>query len=154
MFVGINPPHRIKSISMSSFSSDEVEMLRSRGNAWCAAVWLGNYNKNSNPVDLKDNEKIKEFIVAKVKLLMFRVLWFVIFSCQYEKKRYYVDPAQANLSGIKQQLTGGSTGSADSHGSHKLQSSSLIGEREKIVGKLFLKLLDPLELCRTFHRAL
>ena len=48
-------------------------------------------------------------------------------SCQYEKKRYYVDPAQANLSGIKQQLTGGSTGSADSHGSHKLHSSSLIG---------------------------
>ena len=78
----------------------------------------------------------------------------MIFSCQYEKKRYYVDPAQANLSGIKQQLTGGSTGSADSHGSHKLQSSSLIGEREKIVGKLFLKLLDPLELCRTFYRAL
>ena len=117
-------------------------------------MWLGNYNKNSNPVDLKDNEKIKEFIVAKVRLLLIRVLWIVIFLCQYEKKRYYVDPAQANLSGIKQQLTGGSTGSADSHGSHKLQSSSLIGEREKKVGKLFLKLLDPLELCRTFYRAL
>ena len=36
------------------------------GNAWCAAVWLGNYNKNSNPVDFKDDEKVKEFIVAKV----------------------------------------------------------------------------------------
>ena len=47
---------------------------------------------------------------------------------QYEKKRYYVDPAQANLSSIKQQLTGGSTGSADSHGSHKLHSSALIGD--------------------------
>jgi len=110
MLRGINPPHRIKSISMSSFTSDEVEMVRSRGNAWCAAVWLGNYNKNSNPVDFKDDEKVKEFIVAK-----------------YEKKRYYVDPSQANLSSIKQQLTGGSTGSADSHGSHKLHSSSLIG---------------------------
>lgn len=110
MLRGINPPHRIKSISMSSFTSDEVEMVRSRGNAWCAAVWLGNYNKNANPVDFKDDEKVKEFIVAK-----------------YEKKRYYVDPSQANLSSIKQQLTGGSTGSADSHGSHKLHSSSLIG---------------------------
>ena len=107
-------------------------------------MWLGNYNKNSNPVDLKDNEKIKEFIVAKVRLLLFKVLWIVIFLCQYEKKRYYVDPAQANLSGIKQQLTGGSTGSADSHNSHKLQSSSLIGERERKAGKLFLKPLDPL----------
>ena len=72
---------------MSSFTSDEVEMVRSRGcfcllqmsqilksisifagNAWCAAVWLGNYNKNSNPVDFKDDEKVKEFIVAKVTL--------------------------------------------------------------------------------------
>ena len=44
------------------------------GNAWCAAVWLGNYNKNSNPVDLKDDEKIKEFIVAKVIVLMIRDL--------------------------------------------------------------------------------
>ena len=99
----------------------------------------------------------------------------MIFLCQYEKKRYYVDPAQANLSGIKQQLTGGSTGSADSHGSHKLQSSSLIGESEKplatstscevklpklfvkppmVSSKLSLKLLDLLEPCRTLYRAL
>ena len=100
------------------------------GNAWCAAVWLGNYNKNSNPVDFKDDEKVKEFIVAKV-YVNWSMIMFVNctpdISCQYEKKRYYVDPAQANLSGIKQQLTGGSTGSADSHGSHKLHSSSLIG---------------------------
>ena len=31
---GINPPHRIKSISMSSFTSEEVEMMRSRGDQW------------------------------------------------------------------------------------------------------------------------
>lgn len=96
---------------MSSFTHDEVEMMRNKGNAWCAAVWLGNYNKNTNPVDFKDDEKIKDFIVAK-----------------YEKKRYYVDPAQANLSSIKQQLTGGSTGSSDSHNSHKHVTSSFIGE--------------------------
>ena len=28
---GINPPHRIKSISMSTFSNEEVEMMRSKG---------------------------------------------------------------------------------------------------------------------------
>ena len=107
---GINPPHRIKSISMSTFSNEEVEMMRSKGNAWCAAVWCGSYNKANNPVNFKDDEKIKEFIISK-----------------YEKKRYYVDPSQANFSSIKTQLTGGSTGSADSHGSYKLSSSSLIG---------------------------
>ena len=124
---GINPPHRIKSISMSTFSNEEVEMMRSKGegrvlsdsvsqiiipagNAWCAAVWCGSYNKANNPVNFKDDEKIKEFIISK-----------------YEKKRYYVDPSQANFSSIKTQLTGGSTGSGDSHGSYKLSSSSLIG---------------------------
>lgn len=111
---GINPPHRIKSISMSTFSNDEVEMMRSKGNAWCAAVWCGTYNKANYPVDFKDDEKIKEFIISK-----------------YEKKRYYVDPSQANFSSIKTQLTGGSTGSGDSHGSYKLSSSSLIGSTLK-----------------------
>ena len=95
---------------MSTFSNDEVEMMRSKGNAWCAAVWCGTYNKANYPVDFKDDEKIKEFIISK-----------------YEKKRYYVDPSQANFSSIKTQLTGGSTGSGDSHGSYKLSSSSLIG---------------------------
>jgi hypothetical protein len=33
---GINPPHRIKSISMSTFTAEEVDSLRMRGNAWCA----------------------------------------------------------------------------------------------------------------------
>ena len=42
----------------------------SSGNAWCAAVWLGNYNKNSNPVDFKDDEKVKDFMVAKVDFLL------------------------------------------------------------------------------------
>jgi hypothetical protein len=111
---GINPPHRIKSISMSTFSNEEVEMMRSKGNAWCAAVWCGSYNKANNPIDFKDDEKIKEFIIAK-----------------YEKKRYYVDPSQANFTSIKTQLTGGSTGSGDSHGSYKLSSSSLIGSTLK-----------------------
>jgi len=111
---GITPPHRIKSISMSTFSNDEVEMMRSKGNAWCAAVWCGSYNKANNPIDFRDDEKIKEFIISK-----------------YEKKRYYVDPSHANFSSIKTQLTGGSTGSGDSHGSYKLSSSSLIGSTLK-----------------------
>ena len=118
---------------MSTFSNEEVEMMRSKGegrvrcdsvshshiiavgNAWCAAVWCGSYNKANNPVNFKDDEKIKEFIISK-----------------YEKKRYYVDPSQANFSSIKTQLTGGSTGSGDSHGSYKLSSSSLIGGGSQI----------------------
>lgn len=121
MLRGINPPHRIKSISMSSFTSDEVDMVRSRGNAWCTAVWLGTYQKSAMPIDFKDDEKIKEFIIAK-----------------YEKKRYYLEPSQANFSLVNQPSLGSTsslhsaTGSVDSHSSHhKLSSSSLIGSTLK-----------------------
>lgn len=29
---GINPPHRVKSVSMASFTQEEVDMLTQRGN--------------------------------------------------------------------------------------------------------------------------
>merc|ERR1719210_1630861 len=35
MLRGITPPHRIKSISMSTFTADEVEMIRGKGNVYC-----------------------------------------------------------------------------------------------------------------------
>jgi len=122
MLRGINPPHRIKSISMSSFTSEEVDMMRKKGNAWCNAVWLGSYQKSTMPIDFKDDEKIKEFIIAK-----------------YEKKRYYVDESQANLPLMVKPTLGSSnsslhsnTGSVDSHSSqHKLSSNYLIGSTLK-----------------------
>lgn len=77
MLRGINPPHRIKSISMSSFTSEEVEFLRARGNVYCAKVWLGLYDEShSGRVDVKDDDALKEFIIQK-----------------YERKRFYVDPS-------------------------------------------------------------
>jgi len=113
MLRGINPPHRIKSISMSSFSADEVEMMRNRGNAWCAAVWLGLFDAHSQPVDYKDDEKIKEFIIAK-----------------YEKKRYYVDPSQARISRVSSASPAPEQLSATSSRS-SLASGSLIGSTLK-----------------------
>lgn len=64
---GINPPHRIKSISMSSFTADEVEFLRSRGNLWCQKVWTGNLDARSAAKyeASKDDEAVKEFIMEK-----------------------------------------------------------------------------------------
>merc|ERR1719268_744152 len=98
---------------MSTFSNDEVEMMRSKGNAWCAAVWCGTYNKANYPVDFKDDEKIKEFIISK-----------------YEKKRYYVDPSQARITRVSsaspapEQLSTASSRSS-------LASGSLIGSTLK-----------------------
>eukprot|EP00088_Acartia_fossae_P042640 TRINITY_DN4482_c0_g1_i8.p1 TRINITY_DN4482_c0_g1~~TRINITY_DN4482_c0_g1_i8.p1 ORF type:complete len:674 (-),score=200.84 TRINITY_DN4482_c0_g1_i8:415-2403(-) len=72
MLRGMNPPHRIKSISMSTFTPDEVEFMRTRGNAWCSKVWLARWDPVNQPVDFKDDEKVKDFMVAK-----------------YEKRLYY-----------------------------------------------------------------
>jgi len=74
MLRGMNPPHRIKSISMSTFTPDEVENMRGKGNLWCSRVWLGTYDAAANPMDYKDDEKIKDFMIQK-----------------YERKRYYVE---------------------------------------------------------------
>eukprot|EP00095_Tigriopus_kingsejongensis_P003700 maker-scaffold382_size189932-snap-gene-0.23 protein:Tk03700 transcript:maker-scaffold382_size189932-snap-gene-0.23-mRNA-1 annotation:"drongo protein isoform 2" len=76
MLRGVTPPHRIKSISMSSFSSEEIDFLRPRGNLWCQKVWLGSHDADLRTLDSMDDEAIKEFIIEK-----------------YEKKRYYVDPS-------------------------------------------------------------
>merc|ERR1719203_484423 len=78
MLRGITPPHRIKSMSMSSFSAEEVSFLKSRGNVWCSKVWMGLYDKGRSVApDSKDEDALKYHIVQK-----------------YEKKSYYVDPSQ------------------------------------------------------------
>ncbi|KAI5704577.1 hypothetical protein M8J75_006806 [Diaphorina citri] len=70
---GLTPPHRVKSISMTTFTPEEVEMLKSRGNDYCRRVWLGLCD---NSIQYKDEQQIKDFMIDK-----------------YEKKRYYIDPS-------------------------------------------------------------
>jgi len=92
---GITPPHRIKSISMSAFSAEEVEFVRSRGNLWAQKVWLGLYDSSRLGLyDAKDDEGLRSFIIDK-----------------YEKKRYYVDPATIRHS-LSNSSSSGSTGIA------------------------------------------
>ena len=74
---------------MSSFTSEEVEFLRARGNVYCAKVslvlmpltyievlmnllfmdqvWLGLYDKShaGAGIDVKDDDALKEFIINK-----------------------------------------------------------------------------------------
>ena len=51
---------------MSSFTAEEVELMRSKGNVYCAKVWLGLYDKSQGfVVDLKDDEAVKDFIIQK-----------------------------------------------------------------------------------------
>ncbi|XP_036910824.1 arf-GAP domain and FG repeat-containing protein 2 isoform X2 [Sturnira hondurensis] len=76
---GLNPPHRVKSISMTTFTEPEVVFLQSRGNEVCRKIWLGLFDARTSLIpDSRDPQKVKEFLQEK-----------------YEKKRWYVPPDQA-----------------------------------------------------------
>jgi len=84
---GLTPPHRVKSISMATFSQEEIDFIKEHGNEHCRRIWLG--LMNSNPpqnFDTKDEQKMKDLMSAK-----------------YELKRYYLDPSIANQNTIVQQ---------------------------------------------------
>ncbi|PRD34540.1 UNVERIFIED_CONTAM: Arf-GAP domain and FG repeat-containing protein 2 [Trichonephila clavipes] len=73
---GLTPPHRVKSISMTTFTTDEIEFLKSRGNEYCKYVWLGTFDTSTNSIEseVSDDQRKRDFMVQK-----------------YEKKRWYVD---------------------------------------------------------------
>lgn len=71
---GITPPHRVKSISMATFTNEEIDLLKSRGNDYCRRVWLGLY-EGTPPLPNGEEQATKDFMVEK-----------------YERRRYYLDP--------------------------------------------------------------
>ncbi|CAF3925964.1 unnamed protein product [Adineta steineri] len=82
---GLNPPHRVKSINMSTFTQEEVEFMKSRGNQLNKMVYLGLYDANAGfSPDPKDTERFKEFLSQK-----------------YERKRWYVEPTEAMKQKVK-----------------------------------------------------
>ncbi|XP_074030842.1 arf GTPase activating protein drongo isoform X2 [Leptinotarsa decemlineata] len=83
MLRGITPPHRVKSISMATFTNEEIDLLRNRGNQYCRRVWLGLYEGASPGTD---ETSIKDFMVEK-----------------YEKRRYYLDPVHSKVSEVASQ---------------------------------------------------
>ncbi|KAG8228593.1 hypothetical protein J437_LFUL009298 [Ladona fulva] len=63
MLRGLTPPHRVKSISMASFTPEEIELIKSRGNEFCKRVWLGLYDP-SHEQEAKDEQQIKDFMTS------------------------------------------------------------------------------------------
>uniref|UniRef100_A0A3Q3XD90 Arf-GAP domain-containing protein n=1 Tax=Mola mola TaxID=94237 RepID=A0A3Q3XD90_MOLML len=90
---GLNPPHRVKSISMTTFTHQEIEFLQKHSNEVCKHIWLGLYDDRTSVVpDFREPQKVKEFLQEK-----------------YEKKRWYVPPDQARPVGSVQASVSGST---------------------------------------------
>lgn len=38
---GLTPPHRVKSISMATFTTEEIDFIKAHGNELCGKTWLG-----------------------------------------------------------------------------------------------------------------
>ncbi|XP_038131660.1 arf-GAP domain and FG repeat-containing protein 1b isoform X2 [Cyprinodon tularosa] len=93
---GLNPPHRVKSISMTTFTQQEIEFLQKHGNEVCKHIWLGLYDDRTSVVpDFREPQKVKEFLQEK-----------------YEKKRWYVPPDQARAVASAQASVSGSSASS------------------------------------------
>lgn len=75
---GLNPPHRVKSLTVCSFTEVEMDRIKSRGNEYCTHIWLGKYDAKSGEMDLSSPDKRREFMRLK-----------------YEDKQFYVDPREA-----------------------------------------------------------
>ncbi|KAH8412226.1 hypothetical protein KR009_000541 [Drosophila setifemur] len=69
---GLTPPHRVKSISMATFTQEEIDFLRTHGNELCAKTWLGLWD----PKRAAHQQEQRELMMDK-----------------YERKRYYLEPA-------------------------------------------------------------
>ncbi|KAM8850036.1 arf-GAP domain and FG repeat-containing protein 1b isoform 2-T2 [Spinachia spinachia] len=93
---GLNPPHRVKSISMTTFTHQEIEFLQKHSNKVCKHIWLGLYDDRTLVVpDFREPQKVKEFLQEK-----------------YEKKRWYVPPDQARAVASVQASVSGSSASS------------------------------------------
>lgn len=57
---------------MATFTPEEIEFIKVRGNDYCRRVWLGLYEGES--VNFTDEQSVKDFM-----------------SDKYEKKRYYLE---------------------------------------------------------------
>ncbi|XP_041697497.2 arf-GAP domain and FG repeat-containing protein 1 isoform X3 [Coregonus clupeaformis] len=93
---GLNPPHRVKSISMTTFTQQEIEFLQKHTNEVCKHIWLGLYDDRTLVVpDFHEPQKVKEFLQEK-----------------YEKRRWYVPPDQARTVATAQASKSGSSASS------------------------------------------
>ncbi|XP_058490075.1 arf-GAP domain and FG repeat-containing protein 1a isoform X10 [Solea solea] len=109
---GLNPPHRVKSISMTTFTQQEIEFLQKHGNEACKPTWLGLYDDRTTSIpDFREPQKVKEFLQDK-----------------YEKKRWFVPLEQAKAVASVHASISGSSNSSTSSTPEVRPLKSLLGE--------------------------
>uniref|UniRef100_A0A915EPM0 Arf-GAP domain-containing protein n=1 Tax=Ditylenchus dipsaci TaxID=166011 RepID=A0A915EPM0_9BILA len=99
---GLNPPHRVKSISMSTFSDDDVKKLKLLGNEENQKIWLGLLDKKIK-FEPRVEDEVRQHLIQK-----------------YENKRWHVSPD--DLMQQKQLLEQHFHNRRDSVSSHSIHS--------------------------------
>ncbi|KAI6191572.1 putative GTP-ase activating protein [Aphelenchoides bicaudatus] len=61
---GLHPPHRVKSISMSTFTAEEVERLKTLGNAVNSKIYLGLYD-GKKKFEPRIDDEVRAHLVEK-----------------------------------------------------------------------------------------
>ena len=64
----MNPPHRVKSISMATFSNDEVEKVKNAGNEENAKIWLGLHDGPVKFTPVRLDENVKNHLIQVIFL--------------------------------------------------------------------------------------
>ena len=78
---GMSTPHRVKSVSMASFTPEEMEFIQKHGNDACYCIWMGRYEAKYGTdafPESKEEHKLRDFLHKK-----------------YEQKVWYVSEAKA-----------------------------------------------------------
>lgn len=126
---GLTPPHRVKSISMATFTQEEIDFVRQNGNDTCTRTWLGLWDPKR-----AIKQEHRDFMIDK-----------------YERKRYYLEPASP-LKSLPSNATSSTTSLSASNGIST--SSSNLSSRngaENLVPLKTITLTPPtsLRLSRT-----
>ncbi|XP_058446213.1 arf-GAP domain and FG repeat-containing protein 1 isoform X3 [Malaya genurostris] len=126
---GLTPPHRVKSISMATFTQEEIDFVRQNGNDACSRTWLGLWDPKR-----AIKQEHRDFMIDK-----------------YERKRYYLEPASP-LKSLSTN-TSSSTSSLPSSNGFSSSSSNISSRNgtENVVPLKTVTLTPPstLRLCRT-----
>lgn len=127
---GLTPPHRVKSISMATFTQEEIEFVRQNGNDTCSTTWLGLWDPKR-----AIKQEHRDFMIDK-----------------YERKRYYLEPASP-LKSLPSNTTSSTTSLSANNGISN-SSSNLSSSRngsENLVPLKAVTLTPPtsLRLSRT-----
>ncbi|CAJ0575778.1 unnamed protein product, partial [Mesorhabditis spiculigera] len=88
---GLHPPHRVKSISMATFSTEELEKIQSLGNEENRKTWLGLYD--GPPPQLSTCDNLQQFLAKKYE----RKTWYVSKESRGQQEKLFSAAKPANV---------------------------------------------------------